>query len=341
MSYVFHDHPEPAMALPTPLHGPLHGVIPPVCTPLDPRGEVDTASLTRLVHHLVAGGVHGLFALGSTGEVAYLTDDRRATALETVIKAADGRVPVLAGVIDTTTPRVLDHARAAAALGADALVATAPFYTRTHPREIAAHFRHLRAAVDRPLFAYDIPMAVPSRLTPTVVRELAEDGTLAGLKDSSGDEGALRRLLVALGGRTGRRTGPAPGFTILTGSELTVDGALLAGADGVVPGLGNVDPAGYVRLYEAARAGDWARAAAEQERLAALFGMVDAGPEAEMGRSSSALGAFKAALWLLGVIEHGATAFPQLPLSEESVREVGRRLTAAGLESVARTGDTG
>ncbi|MEU9119316.1 dihydrodipicolinate synthase family protein [Streptomyces sp. NPDC048506] len=315
------------MALPT----PLHGVIPPVCTPLDLRGEVDTGSLARLVGHLVDGGVHGLFALGSSSEVAYLTDAQRATALETVVKAADGRVPVLAGVIDTTTPRVLDHARTAAGLGADALVATAPFYTRTHPREIAAHFRRLRSSVDLPLVAYDIPMAVHSKLPPPLVRELAEEGTLAGVKDSSGDEGALRRLLVALGGRTARRTGPAPGFAVLTGSELTVDAALLAGADGVVPGLGNVDPAGYVRLYAAARAGDWERAAAEQERLVALFSMVDAGPESEMGRSSSALGAFKAALQLLGVIERGTTAFPQLPLSEESVREVGRRLSTAGL----------
>ncbi|MFD8329542.1 dihydrodipicolinate synthase family protein [Streptomyces lydicus] len=318
------------MALPT----PLHGVIPPVCTPLGPQGEVDTESLTRLVGHLLDGGVHGLFALGSTSEVAYLTDDQRATALETVVKAAGGRVPVLAGAIDTTTPRVLDHARTAAGLGADALVATAPFYTRTHPREIADHFRRLRSTVDLPLFAYDIPMAVHTKLPPSLVAELAADGTLAGLKDSSGDEGALRRLLVRLGGRTGRRTGRAPGFSVLTGSELTVDAALLAGADGVVPGLGNVDPAGYVRLYDAALAGDWERAAAEQERLVALFAITDAGPESEMGRSSSALGSFKTALHLLGVLARGTTAFPQRPLSEESVQEVGRRLTAAGLPPV-------
>lgn len=318
------------MALPA----PLTGVVPPVCTPLDRHGEVDTGSLRRLVDHLLAGGVHGLFALGSTSEVAYLTDDRRATALETVVKAADGRVPVLAGVIDTTTARVADHARTAAELGADALVATAPFYTRTHPREIAGHFRALRAAVDLPLFAYDIPVSVPSKLPTALVRELAEDGTLAGLKDSSGDEGGLRRLIVELGGRTGRRTGPAPGFAILTGSELTVDAALLAGADGVVPGIGNVDPAAYVGLYDACRAGQWQRAATEQERLVALFSMVDVGPEAEMGRSSSALGAFKAALHLLGVIDHPATAAPQIPLDDRAVAEVARHLTAAGLKPV-------
>ncbi|MFF1695849.1 dihydrodipicolinate synthase family protein [Streptomyces sp. NPDC058257] len=316
------------------LSAPLRGVVPPVCTPLDSRGEVDTASLARLVDHLVDGGVHGLFALGSTSEVAYLTDEQRATVLETVVNAADGRVPVLAGVIDTTTARVVEHATAAAALGADALVATAPFYTRTHEKEIAGHFRRLRASVDLPLFAYDIPVAVHSKLGSGLVRALAEDGTLAGLKDSSGDEGGLRRLIVELGGRDGRAQGSAPDFSVLTGSELTVDAALLAGVDGVVPGIGNVDPAGYVRLYEAARAGDWALAAKEQEQLVELFGMVDVGPEADMGRSSSALGSFKAALQLLGIIECGDTAFPQIQLSAESVALVARRLRAAGLPPV-------
>ncbi|MFJ8639364.1 dihydrodipicolinate synthase family protein [Streptomyces sp. NBC_01685] len=316
------------------LTAPLHGVVPPVCTPLDGLGEVDTASLTRLVGHLVDGGVHGLFALGSTSEVAYLTDDQRATALRTVVTAAAGRVPVLAGVIDTTTARVVQHARTAAELGADALVATAPFYTRTHTKEIAAHFRALRAAVDLPLFAYDIPVAVHSKLSAALVRELAEDDTLAGLKDSSGDEGGLRRLIVELGGREGRANGPVPHFSVLTGSELTVDAALLAGADGVVPGIGNVDPAGYVRLYDAARAGDWDLAAREQERLIELFAMVDVGPEQDMGRSSSALGSFKHALRLLGVIDDGATVFPQIQLSDESVALIAERLRAAGLPPV-------
>lgn len=317
-----------------PLSAPLRGVVPPVCTPLDSRGEVDTKSLARLVDHLVDGGVHGLFALGSTSEVAYLTDEQRAIVLETVVNAADGRVPVLAGVIDTTTARVIEHAKAAAATGAGALVATAPFYTRTHEMEIAGHFRRLRATVDLPLFAYDIPVAVHSKLAPGMVRALAEDGTLAGLKDSSGDEGGLRRLLIQLGGRDGRAQGTAPRFSVLTGSELTVDAALLAGVDGVVPGIGNVDPAGYVRLYEAARAGDWTLAAKEQEQLVELFGMVDVGPEADMGRSSSALGSFKAALQLLGIIECGDTAFPQIQLSAESVALVAQRLRAAGLPPV-------
>ncbi|MFG3164356.1 dihydrodipicolinate synthase family protein [Streptomyces sp. NPDC048232] len=307
-----------------PIPTPLRGIIPPVITPLTPAGEVDTGSVRRLAEHLITAGVHGLFLLGSSGETAYLTDAQRLTALEAVVDAAAGRVPVLAGVIETTTARVLDRAADAVRAGADALVATAPFYTRTHPVEIADHFRRIREGAGLPLFAYDIPVAVHTKLPRDVVLGLAADGTLAGLKDSSGDEGSLRRLLVELRPRT-------PDFSVLTGSELTVDGALLAGADGVVPGLGNVDAHGYVRLYAAARAGDWAAARAEQHRLAALFALTDAGDPALMGPSSSALGAFKAAARLLGLIDCAATAAPQVPLDEAAVARVRTRLTEAGL----------
>ncbi|MCF6525211.1 dihydrodipicolinate synthase family protein [Streptomyces sp. JJ36] len=305
---------------------PLTGVVPPLCTPLTREGDVDTRSLEALVERLVEAGVDGLFVLGSTGEAPYLDDARRHTALRTVVTAAAGRLPVLAGVIDMATARVLDHARAAAGLGADALVATAPFYARTHPVEIADHFRRVRAGTGLPLFAYDIPVSVHRKLPAGTVLELAGDGTLAGLKDSSGDDGALRRLLVGL-----RARGLLDRFTVLTGSELSVDGALLAGAHGVVPGLGNVDPEGYLRLYGHARAGRWSEAAAEQDRLAVLHALTGTGPEEAMGRNASAIGGFKAALHLLGVLDCPATAAPQVPLDDVAVATVRALLTERGL----------
>ncbi|MEU3352380.1 dihydrodipicolinate synthase family protein [Streptomyces sp. NPDC037389] len=310
----------------THLPTPLTGVVPPLCTPLTPGGEVDIRSLVSLVEHLLDAGVHAVFALGTSGEAAFLSDAQRDEVLRVTVEAVAGRVPVLAGVIDMTTARVVDRALAAAAHGADALVATAPFYAGTHPAETAGHFRRIRAAVGLPLIAYDIPQTVHSKLTAPVLLRLAEDGTLAGLKDSSGDLGAFRRLLVAL-----RERGLDHAFAVLTGSELTVDAALLAGAHGVVPGLGNVDPAGYVRLYGHARAGRWREAAAEQDRLAALFALVDAGDTTTMSGGAAALGGFKAALRALGVIDCAATAAPQRPLSEQAVAEVRRRLTEGGL----------
>ncbi|MFI6294525.1 dihydrodipicolinate synthase family protein [Nonomuraea sp. NPDC050790] len=298
----------------------LTGVIPPVCTPMTPEHEVDTASLVRLVDHLLDGGVDGLFVLGSSSEVAYLTDAQRALVLETVVGHVAGRVPVLAGVIDMTTPRVLEHARAARTAGADALVATAPFYTRTHPAEIRTHFRILAERAGLPLYAYDLPVSVHTKLTADLLLDLAAEGALAGVKDSSGDDGAMRQVIL----------GRSAGFSVLTGSEITVDSALAMGADGVVPGLGNVDPHGYVRLTAAAARGDAAAAREEQERLVRLFAIVRVGG-ARMGGSSAGLGAFKAALCLRGIIDHPTTAPPQIPLNADETGRIGKLLAAAGL----------
>lgn len=305
---------------------PLTGVVPPVCTPLTPDREVDVPSLRRLIDHLMEGGVHGLFVLGSTSEVAYLTDRQRRLVVDTAVRHAAGRLPVLAGVIDMTTPRVLDHVRAVTEAGADAVVATAPFYARTHPAEIARHYRLIATACPVPVIAYDLPSGVHSKLPAKVVLDLAAEDVLAGLKDSSGDLAGFREVVMGVRNRPDLK-----GFSVLTGSELIVDAALAVGADGAVPGLANVDPAGYVRLDRLYRSGDRESARAEQERLCALFGMVTVGDPERMGGSSSALGAFKAALHLRGVIDCPATAEPQVPLSPEEVERVGKFLAGAGL----------
>lgn len=305
---------------------PLRGVVPPVCTPLTPDLEVDTASLTRLVDHLVEAGSTGLFVLGSTSEVAFLPDGHRRTVVETVVGHVAGQVPVLAGAIDMTTLRVAEHATAALRAGADAVVATAPFYARVNAAETERHFRELAARVEAPLVAYDLPVSVHTKLDAELVLRLAADGVLAGVKDSSGDEGGLRTVLVAARERLGDT-----GFSVLTGSEVAVDSHLAMGAHGTVPGLGNVDPAGYVRLCQLAEAGKWEEARAEQERLLALFGMVRAGDPARMGANAAGVGAFKAALRLLGVIEHATTAPPQTPLTTAEEAVVSEYLAAAGL----------
>ncbi|MFC4122513.1 dihydrodipicolinate synthase family protein [Nonomuraea zeae] len=298
----------------------LTGVIPPVCTPLTPDYEVDAASLVRLIDHLVEGGVDALFVLGSSSEVAYLTDAQRRVVLDTVVGHVGGQVPVLAGVIDMTTPRVLDHVRVAAEAGVSGLVATAPFYTRTHPDEIRTHFRTIAARGGLPLYAYDLPVSVHTKLSAELLLGLAAEGVLAGVKDSSGDDGGLRAVIL----------GREEPFSVLTGSEVTVDSALWMGADGVVPGLGNVDPQGYVELYRCAARGDWEAARSEQERLVRLFEIVTVGG-ARMGGSSAGLGAFKAALHLRGVIDCPVTALPQIPLNDEETGRIGKLLAAAGL----------
>lgn len=295
------------------------GVVPPVCTPLTPERELDVPSLERLAAFLIENGAHGLFVTGSTGEVAYLPDETRYRVLEVVAGVAAGQVPVLAGVIDTTTPRVIEHAKAAKAAGADSLVATAPFYAPTSPVEFYGHFRAIRAAVDLPLIAYDIPVSVGHKLPTDVVLALTEDGTFDAVKDSSGDLDGLRELLES----------PVP-VRVFSGSEVLADVGLFLGAHGLVPGLGNVDPAGFVRLYGAATRGDWDAAKAEQTRLRELFRIIYTG-DGRMGRYSSAIGAFKEGLVARGVIASGTTSVPMIPLNDTERGAVRSRLAEAGL----------
>ncbi|RCG23146.1 dihydrodipicolinate synthase family protein [Streptomyces diacarni] len=309
---------------------PAGGVVPPLCMPLTEDRELDVASLERLCGHLLEAGVCGLFVNGSTGELAYHTDAFRLAALRVVRGVAGGSVPVLAGAVEMTTNRVVAQARAAREAGADAVVATVPFYTPTHPDEMADHFRAVRAAVDLPLWAYDIPGNVQRKLPVDVTAHLAADGVLAGLKDSSGDLDELRTLLH-LTEASGAR---ARGFTVLTGSETMADAALALGADGVVPGLGNVDPHGYVALYEAARRGDGREATAHQDRLRRLFALTRVGDPARIGAYSSALGAFKEALMQRGLLTTARTPAPLRPLTDPERAEVARLLAQAGLGPV-------
>jgi 4-hydroxy-tetrahydrodipicolinate synthase len=307
----------------------LRGVVPPVCTPFTADYKVDEKSLRRLVNHLIDGGVHGLFVLGSTSEVAYLTDANRADVIRITMDETAGRVPVVAGVIDMTTLRVNEHVRAAVAAGIDGIVLTAPFYVRTHPTEIENHFRLVKQACpDTPLYAYDIPVAVNGvKLELSSVLKLASEGVIAGLKDSSGNDAGIRAVIL------GAKKLGLKDFKVLTGSELTVDSALISGADGVVPGIGNIDPAGYVRIFDSIASGDFAAAKAEQERLFEMFGLVDVGAPGRMGRGSSAIGAFKAGLKLLGIIEDARTAPPAIQLNAEEISAITPFLKHAGLLS--------
>ncbi|GAA6526336.1 dihydrodipicolinate synthase family protein [Intrasporangium sp. DVR] len=304
---------------------PIQGLVPPVVTPLKDDLTVDSGSLERLVARMIDAGVDGLFALGSSGETALLDDAQRDRALEVIVKTADGRVPVLAGAIEPATARAVERARAAERLGAQAVVATAPFYVIVGPHETERHFRSVGAAVDVPLFAYDIPACVHSKLSNDLIVRLASDGVIAGVKDSSGDDVAFRQLLlsVADAGLTG--------FATLTGHEVMVDSMLLAGASGSVPGLANVDPAGYARLHAAVAAGDLAGARAEQERLTRLFRIVEAADPATAAGMTRGAGSFKTALHVLGIIDSNAISLPLRPLDSTEAERIRQILDSVGL----------
>jgi len=298
------------------------GVVPPVCTPLTESYEIDVPSLEKLIRFQLDAGVHGVFMLGSTSETAAITDDQRRQVLEIVVKTVGGQVPVLAGVIDFSTAQVLDHMRIAEELGVDGFVSTAPFYIRPSQDEIVEHFRMLHAATSLPIFAYEIPSNVQTSIARATMVAMAREGLIVGMKDSSGNEGNFRNVLLD--------TRDVAGFAMFTGAELTVDSALLMGADGVVPGLGNVDPAGYVRLFDAVRAGDLDAAREEQERLCRLFEIIWQGAN-RTGFTASALGGFKTALMLQGVIATNVMGRPMTRLNDEETGRIREILAATGV----------
>ena len=299
---------------------PFRGVVPPLAIPLK-DGELDVPSLERHINRMIDAGIHGLFVLGSSGEVVFSTDKRRDQILREAKRIVDGRIPIMAGVIDTETERVIEHIRAAEEIGVDAVVATAPFYALQGETEIRKHFHLLREATELPIYAYDIPVCVHVKLSPGLLMDLGKEGVLNGVKDSSGDDVSFRFL-----SRMNEEAGHP--LQLFTGHEVVIDGAYMSGADGSVPGLGNVDPAGYVRQWDAFQAGDWEAVRKEQDRLADLMTIVMVQGVQGFG---AGIGAFKTALQLLGVFDTNDMPRPVAPLEGANVEHVREVLVKTGL----------
>lgn len=301
---------------------PLRGVIPPIITPLTPTGTVDVPSLERLVNFEVDAGVHAIFALGTGGEGPYLTDDQQHTVLRTVTDTVAGRIPVLAGVSDIGTAKVLANVEIATQYPVDALVSTAAFYGSVSRIELDAHFRAIAAASDLPLYAYDIPLFTGVKLPADLTVELAHDGVIAGVKDTSGEEDGFRFII--------ENTRDLPGFSVITGSDITGDAAILQGAHGLIVGVANIDPHGFVEMYDAAVRGDWQAARVVQERLHALrlIAKIAAG---RISGFSATIGAFKAAQVYRGIIDHDLLQAPLQSLDDAERAAVHRVLDGQGL----------
>ena len=298
------------------------GVIPPVIIPLKGDRTLDHEAFKVSIDRMIDAGVTGLFFLGSSGEVVFLTDEQRMEVLQVALEIVDGRVPVLVGIIDMETMRVIDQAKRVSQLPIDALVATAPFYALGGPHENERHFRQIREHTDLPLFAYDLPVSVHTKLQPEMLMRLGKDGVIQGVKDSSGDDVAFRWLLL-------ENEDAGHPLQLLTGHEVVVDGALLGGADGSVPGLANIDPVSSVQQWKAAQAGDWEKVAKIQDHLARLM-MMTRKVTATVGFGAG-VGAFKTALWQMGIFNSNQMREPVQALTGDDVRSIVHVLRAQGM----------
>lgn len=297
------------------------GLIPPICTPLDAAGGVDTESLRSLVEFQIDAGANGLFILGSSGEAIYLDDDERLLVARTAKAAVAGRVPLLVGALAPSPRRVRQQLELLEDVGADAFVVTAPFYAQLSDGEVEQHFRSAAAAAGAPVLAYDIPGNVGARIPERAAEVLLHDGTLAGLKDSSGDVDAFSELL--------KKLGPGRDAVLLSGSDTQAWRMIKEGADGLIPGLANVRPQLFTGLLRAAASGDDQAGGSHQAAIAILNGIFQVGTRFGLGRHASEIGALKHILRSEAVIRDAAPAWPLTALPEEAAVEVDRIVAAA------------
>ena len=278
----------------------LRGVVPPLISPLDSTGQPDAAALDALVAHVVEAGCSGLFVLGGCGEGAWLTPSQRGGIIRAAVRAAAGRVPVLAGVMLPATGPVVEAARQAQDLGAAAVVVGSPYYFGV---DGAAQRRHIETVLDSvplPALLYNIPQCTHETLGHRTVEALAAHPRVLGIKDSAGDFEAFQRLLAIKRWRAD--------FRVLQGNEALLAASLLQGGDGVVPGLGNVAPSLMVALCRAAARGDAAECARLQDEVTALCEIY--------GGDAHWLPSLKAACAVLG-LGNGAPAPPLVTLVED------------------------
>ncbi len=221
----------------------FRGIYPALVTPMTPDEQVDLPTLTSLVNNLIEeGGVHGLIPLGSTGEYYALSDAEREDVLRTVIEAADGRVPVVAGANGGGTREVIGYCQQAEQMGAAGVLLAAPYYSLPTVDELFEHFRAVDGSIGIPIMLYNYPGRTGVDMTPDLIDRLADLDNVQYVKESSGDVSRISEII--------RRSGDR--ITAFCGCDTAALESFVLGAVGWVGGVVNVLPRAHVELFETA-----------------------------------------------------------------------------------------
>lgn len=277
---------------------PLCGIIPPLVTPLKDNETLDIESLERLIEHLIAGGVHGLFILGTTGEEQSLSYDVRKQMIKESCRINKGRLPLLACITDTSIVESIRLARVAADCGADGVVSAPPYYFATGQPELAQFYEELVPQLSLPVFLYNMPSHVKVSFAPDTVRRIAQNPQVIGFKDSSANAVYFQSVMYKMQER--------PDFAMLVGPEEITGECVLMGAHGGINGGANMFPELYVAMYDAARSGDLVRV----RQLQRFIMQISTSIYTVGKHGSSYLKGLKCALSLLGVINDDFVASP-------------------------------
>ncbi len=294
----------------------LHGIIPPLVTPLSDQDSLDAGGFERLINHTISGGVHGLFVLGTTGEGASLSRELQAAVVRRACQWAAGRGPVLVGITNGAYGESIKLGRLAAEAGAAAVVAAPPYYFRFSQADLLIYLKQLARELPLPLVLYNMPQFTKIEYSVDTVRQASEIPNVIALKDSSGNLDYLREAIDAVKHR--------PDFGVFIGPEQQLVDGMRAGTVGGVCGGANLFPRLYVDTYEAAQRGDWR----EAERLQKVIQQVSETLYKIGDADSSYLRGLKAALSVEGI----CSDLPALPFSRFTKEE--RELLVKGLETV-------
>jgi 4-hydroxy-tetrahydrodipicolinate synthase len=303
---------------------PLRGVITAMVTPLKQDLTLDQKGLERLIEHLIGGGVHGIFILGTTGEAPNLPYSVREELIEQTCRLVGSRVPVIVGITDTSYKDALRLAAKSHRCDASAVVAAPPYYFQVGQADLLHYFKTLASESPLPLFLYNAPLNVPLWIEIDTAIKLATEPNIVGLKDSGMNMAYFHAVVEGVRA--------LPEFSLLVGPDELLAEAVLMGAHGGMAGGSNVWPRLFVALYEAAAAHDVSRTVALQ-RLAMQF---DNAVYRSARHSSNPLRGLKCALSILGICSTDVT-LPLRPYSSEERAQVEKYLQGVDVLAAPQT----
>ena len=237
----------------------FRGVLPALVTPFR-DGVVDEDCFVRLVERQIAGGVHGLVPVGTTGESATLSHDEHRRVVELCVKTAAGRVPVVAGTGSNSTEEAIELTRHAKAIGADGALIVTPYYNRPSQEGMYAHYAAINEAVQIPVLVYNVPTRTGIDISNDTLARLAKLPNIVGIKDATGDLARASQQRLMCG----------EGWIMLTGDDPTALGYLAHGGHGCISVTANVAPEQVATFFDDALTGQWQGALYGQDRLIRL-----------------------------------------------------------------------
>lgn len=267
----------------------LKGIIPPLVTPLLDNDTLDVQGLDKLIEHVIEGGVHGVFILGTTGEAQSLSFDLRAQMVVETAKLLKGRLPLLVGISDTSVSDSCRLAQIAKENGADAVVSAPPYYYATGQAELAEFYETLIPQLPLPIYLYNMPTHTKVSFAPETIKRIAKDERVIGFKDSSANGGYFQSVMYEMRDREN--------FSIFVGPEEMTAEVVLLGAAGGVNGGANIFPRLYVELYTAAVEGNLAVVRQLQEKVMQISRLI----YTKGNYGSSYLKGVKCALGIMGI----------------------------------------